>query len=274
MDKALKVIYLIIGICLLFVLPVLVFQIVKELRFWRGYDYPDQSLIVSDEQKKAVKQGKMIQGIFYDNLETIPGTGIKVLPVYAKTFSSPVELQEYENDVLYDKKLNLLSARGSGHSGYVNMIFLDSNYVVTNTLLKSKGFITRHTADAFNHYEVNSKKIPPAKRRILYNIAFRDSNKDGYLNSDDETDLYISRLDGSDLRQVTKNMDVTGYWAGNDYEDILIEYHRRDNIPDELKKKYFARYIVSENRLEELSGLHKTILDLEKNLMLDTLTRL
>ena len=65
MDKLLKIIWLVIGIMLLILIPF----ILKEK--FRSDDYPeayDQSLIVGEDQKQAIKDGKMIQGLIYDRI--------------------------------------------------------------------------------------------------------------------------------------------------------------------------------------------------------------
>jgi hypothetical protein len=45
-------------------------------------------------------------------------------------------------------------------------------------------------------------KSDSLQRWITYHIAFDDSNKDGRLDSDDRSELYVSDLEGSDLRRV------------------------------------------------------------------------
>ncbi len=47
-----------------------------------------------------------------------------------------------------------------------------------------------------------STKSDSLQRWIRYHIAFDDTNKDGRLDSDDRADLYVSDVDGSNLRRV------------------------------------------------------------------------
>ncbi len=47
-----------------------------------------------------------------------------------------------------------------------------------------------------------STKADSLERWITYRIAFDDTNKDGRLDSDDRQDLYVSNVDGSNLRRV------------------------------------------------------------------------
>jgi hypothetical protein len=47
-----------------------------------------------------------------------------------------------------------------------------------------------------------STKSDSLERWIRYHIAFDDTNKDGRLDSDDRQDLYVSDVDGSNLRRV------------------------------------------------------------------------
>lgn len=61
------------------------------------------------------------------------------------------------------------------------------------------------------------------ERWVTYHIAFEDTNKDGRLDSDDRDDLYVSDLDGSNLRRVLPTgMRLLDVGAVGDGRHLLV----------------------------------------------------
>jgi hypothetical protein len=267
MDKLFKILWIIIGIVLLFILPLIGYFFIKEKILRHNFDYVDNSLVVGDEQKLAFKEGKMLQRIIYDQMENIPGTEYHILPVSAEKFENPRDIQAF-----YTELSETASLAGdinvSSISGHVNIIFLDRDYNVVNTLLQRKAFISAHLTPYIDYDE--AQRLDPSIKNVLYLIAFNDTNQDGVLNESDEVDLYISDIDGSNLKQVTKKKEVLDFSFIKNNSEVFITYEKSDSTLAEYKRKHFARYLIEKDTLVEFFDLHRKILELEKKLMIDT----
>ncbi|HKZ36384.1 MAG TPA: hypothetical protein VJ184_01960, partial [Chryseolinea sp.] len=140
---------------------------------------------------------------------------------------------------------------------------------VINTLLNTKAYISQKMSPGM--YE-RVDMIDPSIKNMLYLITFNDSNNDGLLNELDNADLYISNIDGSDLRQITKDIHILDFDFTNNNKEVYMVFQKRDSTSNEYKRKLFAKYKIEEDTLVEFTGLHKRILELEKKLMIDTLS--
>jgi hypothetical protein len=272
MDRLLKILWFIIGILLIIILPFAGFNLIREEFFSPDYSepYEDQSLILGDEQRKAIKEGKMIQGIIYDRIERIPGTRYRILPLSAKKFNNPKDIEKFYAE-FEEARSRAGDMSMGGFYGNVNFIFLDENYNVINTLLDTKAYISQRMSPGM--YE-RVDMIDPSIKNMLYLITFHDSNSDGLLNELDNSDLYISDIDGSNLRQITKDIHILDFDFTNNSKEVYMVFQKRDSVSNEFKRKLFAKYKIEEDTLIEFTGLHKTILELEKSLMIDTLNTL
>ena len=143
-----------------------------------------------------------------------------------------------------------------------NVVFLDSNYQVIRNLLDKKAFISD-----INIPWGGREKVDRSIQNIAYEIAFEDSNNDGKLNNDDNMDLYISDLDGGNLLQVTKNIDVKSYEFINDHKDLIIRYKERNDEREEHKKVKFAFYNIATSSFKPLLELNNHLEELEKQLI-------
>jgi hypothetical protein len=112
--------------------------------------------------------------------------------------------------------------------------------------------------------------LDPTIKNIAYLIAFNDSNNDGLLNEADHHDLFISDINGSNLRQITRGIEILEFEFMNANEELYIVFHR-DSLATEYPRKLFSKYKIYEDTLIEFTGLHRKILELEKKLMIDTL---
>jgi hypothetical protein len=90
------------------------------------------------------------------------------------------------------------------------------------------------------------------------------------LNENDDGDLYISDADGSNLKQITRNVTILDYDFINSNTEVFIVYEKRDLTPEQHKRKLFAKYNIQSDTLVEFLDLNKKILELEKKLMIDT----
>jgi hypothetical protein len=131
-------------------------------------------------------------------------------------------------------------------------------------LLDRKAFI--NTFDYPSHPQNYSNEYPAGFdttiHYIIYKIAFEDSDKNGTIDGEDNSDLYVSDLDGANLIKVSNNVTIMEHQLRAD-NVILFSYHKRDDVPVEHKRKYFARYFIKEKKLEELTSIDQALNNIE-----------
>jgi hypothetical protein len=211
-------------------------------------DYTDE-LIVGEDIEEAKKKGLILQGISYGSLVKLRGSEFYILPISAKTYEEPKP-----KTLLGNSYEDAATIRIDGRTA-INVLFLDSKFNVINTLTDKQIFISELNYPIFQEYDTYTDS---AQHHITYQIAIADSDNDGTINFSDNDDLYISELDGSNLRQVTKNVDVIEYSFPN-RNQILIAYKTRTDERDEYKRVFYAIYSIKENKLEELKSIEKAL---------------
>ena len=113
----------------------------------------------------------------------------------------------------------------------------------------------------------NLENIDTTYHHLCYLISFKDTNQDGKLNSDDNHDLYISDLDGSNLTQISHNVDIVDYSLDTKKSVIDIRYKERTDEREEYKKIKFAKYDLNTSSWMDYEELNNHLLELEKLLM-------
>lgn len=148
---------------------------------------------------------------------------------------------------------------GYYHQHLVNIIFLDSNYQYIKTLLDKK-------ADIYIYSEPNlsKEKIHYLQKHIIYKIAYEDTDKNELLNKKDDHDVYISDLNGANLRQVTENITVSDVEIVDNASKLLITYRKKNENPKEHQYKQFMIYDIAKQKLSLLTALDTAILEAEK----------
>jgi hypothetical protein len=232
---------------LLFVAFIFIIILIGQEVFENGRQYETPKVIVGEELEKAKRLGLILQGVTFNYPTLVHQTNGYLLPVSTRLYKNPIHKQGgYDSDG-YPVVATEYNA--------VNVIFLDSALQPQRILLDRKGFIS-----TFQYPE------PPRKdekwfrpKNITYEIAFVDSNGDKVIDSEDNTDLYISSLDGADLTQVTRGTDVLSY-RFLDTNRILIKYcDYSEEIDDEHRPQFFSLYFIDQKRLVKLSSLHESI---------------
>lgn len=251
LTKILKVLYLIIGLAILFLMGR---EIVKK---FTGEVDPEylyaEDIIVGTKLGESLKEGKIPQGLQYETPDDIPNSQYKMLPLSALTYEQAKELKDMAG------RAGDISV---SFANYVNILFLDKDYNVINQLLDSLGAIS-DIEIPYNYQEKQDTTI----NNILYIISFRDTNHDSLLNSEDESDLYISNLDGSNLLRITSGINVEGYWFTENNSKVLIHYTQRTNEREEHKRKHFALYDIASQKFSNLSGITERINTIEAKLI-------
>lgn len=134
-----------------------------------------------------------------------------------------------------------------------NIIFLDKNLTPVRTLFDKKALVTsvyypQETILGEEEYQTHTDM-----KYILYEIVFNDTDEDGQLDAGDNSDLYISELDGSNLTAITNGMNVEEIEFLDKYETILIRYYKKEDA--DLENLLFATYSITKKELTELKQL-------------------
>jgi hypothetical protein len=127
-------------------------------------------------------------------------------------------------------------------------------------LIDKKAFIPSMTIPS----TYNEEKIDTTIKNIGYFIAFEDSTNDKKIDESVFNDLYISDLNGKNLVQVTKGIDVIEFSFINHHKDIFISYTDRTDIQDEYKMKKFASYNIKMRELSNLTGIERALNGVQK----------
>ncbi len=226
-------------------------------------DQPNQ-VIVGEKLEQAKDKGLALQGISYSEPFSIYGSTGYVLPVHIRTYSDPKTINDSFDFGSREKLKANRDYYGYGDGNIVNIIFLDKNLRSIRTLLDRKAFINtfKYPSHPRNYADEYSRVSDTTIHHIIYKIAFEDSDKNGTIDRDDNSDLYISDLDGESLIKVSNNVTVSDqqFRTGN---VIVFSYYKRDDLADEHKRKYFARYFIKEKRLEELTSIDQALNNIE-----------
>lgn len=257
MGKFQRILWSINGVVILIVFLFMGFFFLKEfLRSNSSYTtYTKPEIIVGQKLEQAKEKGLILQGLEYNNPVSVYGSNNYILPVRIRTYEDP---EEAESKVAYLSD----EARNVDYYNTVNIIFLNPDFSVNHVLLNKKGFIESFRYPSIANEDYEPVSYDTVAHCITYKIGFEDSNKDGVINEYDNLDLYLSTLEGNQLTQVTKNIEVLNY-SFISTNKILITFHKRDNTPEEHKIKYFAIYSINENKLTELTQLHETLKNIE-----------
>jgi hypothetical protein len=245
-DNVLKIVWLINGIALIgFLLAGLVI-VISELDFGSSTSY------TTTENRGSEKTDIVLS---YESPIDIYGTD---------HFLMGVGFTQYDRG--NDKAASIDSYFSSEDKKYhncANIIFLDKNYKPARTLLTNNAFIESFEFPTdYNPYDYEEKPDSTIKH-ITYLIAFRDTDEDGDLNASDETDLYLSDLDGSNLIQVTKNRNILKHHFIDKGQKVFMEFISR-NESDNPDRTLFAVYHIAGKKLEELTDIQESLNGIEK----------
>lgn len=251
-NKFIKFLIILNGV----MLPVLVgfgiYQISKD--FFSKKDNIERGLYVGDELKASKKDSIVLQGLKYNSPRNLYNSKNKYLPI---------SLLTYEEEKRINKIASVSNAIDDHLLKFVNVIFLDENYQVITSLLEKKASILQIEPQR-KRYNLEKNMLDKTVKYIAYLIAFEDSNKDGKLNSADNHDLYLSNLNGKNLKKVTSNINLDRFEFVNSNSQIFIKYTKRENIREEHKKQRFAIYDIKSSKLLNMSSIDKELDELEK----------
>lgn len=250
LTQILKVLYLIIGLAMLFMIGR---DLIRRFTGEQYEDYYAEDIYVGSRLEESLREGKIPQGILYGSPESIPNSDYKMIPLSVMTYQQAKEIEYLRNQA---------GDIASSYGNHINIIFLDENYAVIRPLLDSLGAISNLKLP-YEYGEVPDTTI----QNILYLIGFRDTNQDNLLNSEDEKDLFISDLDGGNLLQITKGFNIEDFSFTEQNSKVFIQYTLRTNQLEEHRSKMFALYDIRERKLRMLTGITEEIKAVESMLI-------
>lgn len=239
-DSALKIIWLSVGVLLLGCILTGIFfalDLDNSLR-----NTPEQTGVTIDNSAKE-KSDKVKLELSYGSPIKIGNSDNYLLKVYVYYRDSDPRLKAGFRSDYYslDEEVDEPS----------NLIFLDKELTPIQTLLSKKALITsieypyeQDFEDTENHKGMTF---------ILYEIVMSDTDGDGQLDTEDDSDLYISDLNGANLTAITRGLTIKSVDFLDQYETILIQYLKKEENNTNLI--HFARYTVSRKELTELTKL-------------------
>jgi hypothetical protein len=247
MSKFIKTLIVINGILIPLLVVVFIGFLVSNLVRNNNYRETETGVLTKNVvQKDSLLLAK--QGLEYSSPRRIDGTENYFLPIAVKTYEEP---QVLKNHVA---KLSCMAA-SDDNSNYLNIIFLDKNYNVLHRLLNRKAAIV----NVITANKEESVELDTSIHNLAFEIAFEDTNGDGQLNSQDEADVYISGIDGSNLTKVTTGLNIASVEFVQKNTKLLIEYYDLKKERKEYKELKFAIYNIGENKLTQQVGIAKEI---------------
>jgi hypothetical protein len=256
MNKFLKILAVINGILLPLFLGFLLYKATQENKYEDHY-YKPEDIIVGVELEQAKKDSLAIQGISYEEPRKIYNSTNYYIPISALTYK---EAKDVRNTASSAGNLDM------SFYNYFNVLFLDKNYKVIGKLLDTKASISDITISESYRYET-ADGIDTTAKNIAYMIAFHDTNNDGKLNFLDESDLYISDLNGKNLVQVTSKKDVDLYKFIRSNSEIFIQYTDRNGRSKEHNRVKFAVYNIKSKMFVELKDIEENLNKIEAELI-------
>ena len=251
MDKFIKVLIIINGL----LIPSIVLFATYEA--FKPFYTPNQNdgIIVGNELEEAISDSLVLQGLSFGEPQAIHNS---------KNFYLPISIMTYE-----EAKSMRIAKNSAGDFAYqlqhvVNILFLDENFEVISTLLSNKASISEINIRGKSYTE---QELGKDYKYLAYMIGFEDTNQDGKLNYQDEHDLFISDLEGNDLKKVSQGVEIVDYKFNEDYSKINIRYKNRTDGNIEHRKIKFAYFDIENNSWSDYTALNNKLLEIENRLI-------
>lgn len=261
---------------------VYVFGLIKNMREERR---DQRSVMVGKPREASEKTTRYIQTIQYGKPKPIhyyPWHVIEVSLATLDTTDSEIKRESSSEYYLQGEGGYGGGDEGKNYVNYTNLVFLNNKYQQEHTLLDKKGLIleVRYPENMFivqkqnaidslkKIYKNDSSKVVSAQDfpYILYTIVFEDTNQDGRLNENDKNDLYISDVNGKNLKKIGKDIKVLHYELWNNEKKFLVTYFERKEKPL-YRKKRFGFYDIASDTFTPLTDVYDALQKVEKILI-------
>jgi hypothetical protein len=248
-DSLLKYVWLACGIAILLLILAGLFFVFGLDHLFRSNNYAtDNGIALVDSTQNAIK--KIDWEVTYGSPVALHGVSGYLLPVHLS----------YETEGTLQAGLGSYEDKTSiNHPS--NYLYLDQTFEVIRPLLHQKGLIIQ------SYYPQTQALYPEAQSSakqmtyMLFEIVTKDTNKNGQLDIEDQSDLYRSDLMANHLQVIVQNQAIQSVDFFDEYNTILIHYKSSTDAPST-----FARYDVISGILTEVRSLTDE-LDRQKKLM-------
>jgi hypothetical protein len=131
------------------------------------------------------------------------------------------------------------SAPRTGEGAIVNLAFLDAGGGV-RLLLDRPAYIRRVAFPGHEDGELESADTTRRLRWFVYEMALRDTDGDGALGEEDRRSLYVSGLDGRNLRQVLPDGYELRDWSPQPDGSLVVTALRLGGDADHMRQRSFV----------------------------------
>lgn len=237
LDVWLKRIWLLIGCLVLFI--ALAGAVIFVLQLFTGHNYGGP--LVGANAHPQGPDSLVMQDLTFDFPQPLGRTGWLNIGVYVRDLSSPTP----ETASHLSKYSEVYSRR----QGMVNILFLKRDGSEAHPLLESRALIK--TTDIPNESD-------SLQRFNLYDISFRDSDRNGRITPKDSSQLFISDLNGDRLAPLIDNSHVlVTYEKSRDRKLIYLLLKERVNLPEVKPENWPERLYVFDVGSRSMSSLPK-----------------
>jgi hypothetical protein len=196
------------------------------------------------------RSGVMPRAVRYDPPVPIRGTAVRLVGVRHGEADQPIVVP----DISISSTGTAASGgryRPGGHS-LVNIIFLEPGGRGGRLLLDRPAFIAHISYPVARTRNDPYMLDPPGdtlQTWISYQIAFEDTNRDGILDHQDRAGLYVSALDGTNLRRAApEGVWIQSHTVGEEGRSILVFALEppggKENVPPEQMRQRAFLYDV------------------------------
>jgi len=153
-------------------------------------------------------------------------------------------------------------------AGLTNLLFSDTTGKYLSKLLDKPAYIHFVDFNANEYYDdTTGQYIAQNPNRLLYKISFEDTNQDGLINEMDMSALYISDVDGKNLKKLSPNNTACfGYeFVGNNREKIRMFYFNLANDNRIIGEQQFIEYDFALQTSKSVAELNKAMKAVSQN---------
>jgi hypothetical protein len=131
----------------------------------------------------------------------------------------------------------------------INVLFLNKQQSELGKLLPENGSIT--SMSVLNRFTENPEELKQIKH-ISYYIATKDTNEDGIIDSADQHYVYLSDLNGKNLKKVTDRKVKRFQWL-NQGKEMILTFDQKDDKND----IDYAIYNIETNEIRPTEKLNE-----------------
>lgn len=223
----------IVGTLFLLVLLIVLIAILNEIidDFFPDDTRPYASVLSEENTKALTSENLVVQQVHYSRPILIDSASMLfVIPVHNEILDKSKNRSFMDLIGFYEANVDevLFESRSIYSSDFNNLILWDYNTNTKQVLLNN-----RMAAGRLTRIHVDNK------RYIAFVSADTDSNKDGYINTNDKISLYIYSLDLHKLRKVSYNQaSLLSFEYLKGRNEIILQFTKeQQGLKQESNKK-------------------------------------